>query len=166
MLRQAFGTEERAFRLLVEHWRGVEKTCNAGLFEIAGRLLPLVGLIKLGPDAYPGGLQAALMGGHLGTARIDDIREPILLGLIGGGMTSTEAGALVRNVFDETLKTGKGTVLEFAPLAFEIVQQAIAGLQDEPLGETTGPGTTTEPAPNPSKTARRASQASSRPSPA
>lgn len=137
MITRAFGRDERAFVLKIPGWREVEKTCDAGLGVIAARLAPLVNLIQVGPTAYPGGMLAAIAAGHLGSARIDDVREPLLQGLIGGGMTSTEAGALVRAVFDEAAGTAKAPAIQFAGLAFEIVAAALIGLPDEPLGEPT-----------------------------
>lgn len=130
MLTRPFGRDERAFRLLVPQWCDVEKTCDSGLCEIAARLAPLVSL--LGSGLPEGGLLSAMANGMFGRARLNDVREVVLQGLIGGGLTSTEAGALVRMVFDEALKAGKAPMLEFGPLAFDILSLAILGLPDEP----------------------------------
>jgi hypothetical protein len=131
VIRHPFGTEEQAFRLRVGEWRDVEKACDAGLGEIAARIAPLASLVEVGPAAQAGGLLAAISRGALGRVRLDDVRAPILFGLIGGGRTSTEAGALVRLVFDEAVAAGEGPLLVFAPLALGIVLQAITGLPDE-----------------------------------
>jgi hypothetical protein len=136
MLTRAFGRDEHGFRLRLAEWRAVEKACDAGLGVIAARLAPVVTLVEVGTDRFPGGFIAAVAAGHLGSARIDDVREPILQGLIGGGMTSTEAGALVRMVFDEAAAAGEAPLLRWAGLAFEIVSHAMIGLKDEPMGET------------------------------
>lgn len=130
MIRHPFGTEEQAFRLRVGEWRDVEKACDAGLGEIAARIAPLAALVQAGAGGA-GGLMAAVASGALGRARLEDVRAPLLHGLIGGGRTSTEAGALVRLVFDEAIAAGKGPVLEYAPLALAVVMQAIVGLADE-----------------------------------
>jgi hypothetical protein len=53
------------------------------------------------------------------------VREVLLQGLIDGGMTSTEAGALVRLVFDEAVAAGKGPMLLYGGLAFDIVAAAV-----------------------------------------
>jgi hypothetical protein len=135
MLLRPFGKQERAFLLLIPQWREVEKTCDAGLAVIAARVAPLIALLHQGLDGYPGGVIGAIGNGHFGAARIDDVREPILQGLVGGGMSSTEAGSLVRLVFDETVRAGKSPLLEFGYLAFEVLTQALIGLEDEPLGE-------------------------------
>lgn len=138
MIRHQFGTEEQAFRLRVGEWRDVEKACDAGLGEIAARIAPLAALVQTGARV-PGGLMAAVAAGALGPARLDDVRAPLLHGLIGGGRTSTEAGALVRLVFDEELAAGRGPVVEYAGLALAIVMEAIIGLgdeaEDDPPGE-------------------------------
>ena len=145
MIRHAFGSEEQAFRLRVAEWRDVEKACDAGLGEIAARIAPLASLVELGVSAQAGGLLASISRGALGRVRLDDVRAPILFGLIGGGRTSTEAGALVRLVFDEAVAAGEGPLLVFAPLALGIVLQAITGLPDEletdPPGEAEAAGT-------------------------
>lgn len=136
MIRRPFGRDERPFLLKVPQWREVEKTCDAGLGVIAARLAPLVSLIEMGDEKFPGGFMAAIAHGHFGSARIDDVREPILQGLIGAGMTTTEAGSLVRLVFDESTTP----MMEWAHLAFAVVGQALIGLPDEPLGEPTATG--------------------------
>lgn len=137
MIRHQFGTEEQAFRLRVGEWRDVEKACDAGLGEIAARIAPLAALVQAGTNST-GGLMAAVAAGALGRARLEDVRAPLLHGLIGGGRTSTEAGALVRLVFDEAIAAGKGPVIEYAPLALAIVMQAIVGLADEAEDEPPG----------------------------
>lgn len=138
MIRHQFGTEEQAFRLRVAEWRDVEKACDAGLGEIAARLAPLAALVRAGASG-PGGFMGAVAQGALGRIRLDDVRAPLMFGLIGGGRTSTEAGALVRLVFDEAVAAGKGPAVEYAGLALAIVMQAIVGLEDEaeddPAGE-------------------------------
>lgn len=131
MIRHQFGTEEHGFLLRVGEWRDVEKACDAGLGEIAARIAPLVALVDLAGKETAGGLMQAITAGGLGRLRLDDVRAPILHGLIGGGRTSTEAGALVKTVFDEAVAAGQGPLLVFAPLALGIVLQAITGLPDE-----------------------------------
>lgn len=136
MLRRPFGRDERGFVLKVRGWREVEKHCDAGLGEIAARLAPLVQLIEIGAEGIPGGFLAAVAQGQLGRARLDDVREPILQGLIDGeGLTETEAAALVRAVFDPMAAAGGAPMLQYASLAFSILAQALIGLKDEPPGE-------------------------------
>lgn len=136
MLLRAFGEEERSFLLTVKTWRSVEQNTGQALQTLARRLGPLVDLIQSGIGKTQGGMLGATIAGRLGDATLDHVREPILQGLIGGGMTPTEAGVLVRKVFDDQIPSGGAPFLEFAPLAFEILMQALIGWDDD-LGETT-----------------------------
>lgn len=139
-----FGTEERIFRLGIDQWRKVQERCDAGPPEILARLGPLVRGLRGGL-----GFTQLLAGGMLGTWRIDDMREVILQGLIGGGMSPTEAGVLVRAEFDGKLS------FEFAPLAYLVAERSLTPPEDEPLGEKTAPAAT-PPAPKPSRRSRAA----------
>jgi hypothetical protein len=163
ILRQ-FGVEERAFRLTVAGWREVEKRCDAGLPVIAARMAPLYQLLVVGLNERGGGLHGAIASGLFGSARLDDVRELLIQGLIGGGITSTEAGALVRRVFDEAIEKGAGPFLEFLPLAYDIANVALIGLPDEAeVGEPKGARAKT-PTPR-SPTVKTASPASTAPGP-
>ena len=140
MLIRPFGTQERPFALKGAQWRDLEKARDCGLGQIAARLGPLVTLKQQGAA----NVMAAISAGYLGSARLDDVREPILQGLIGGGMSSTEAGVLVRNVFDEDVNAGRGPMMTWGELAFAIVTDALIGLPDEvtdgdDLGEPKAP---------------------------
>jgi hypothetical protein len=146
MLTRQFGEEERDFLLTIGQIKRIEEVTGRSLQEIVQRLAPLIDLLQTGAVKSRGGLLAAVIAGRFGTAQVGDVREPILQGLIGGGMTSTEAGALVRNVFDEGFKTGLAPMLEHADLAFTLSMQALIGWQDDSLGE---------PKPTPEKPARR-----------
>lgn len=146
MLLRRFGKDKHAFVLKVPGWIEVEKTCDAGLGVIAQRLAPLVNLLEAPEEqrkAYPGGMLGLVTAGHVGSARILDLRAPIEWGLIGGGMLTTHAGALVDAVFDEAVAQGESPMLLFGRLAFEIVAQGLVGLKDEPIS---GEGTATGPA--------------------
>ena len=105
-VRLAFGTEERAFRLGIAEWRQVQERCNAGPVELLRRLTA-------------------------GDWRVDDVREIMLQGLIGGGMDSTLSGITVRNVLDEAPLT------KFVQGAYMIALASLSGPEDEPLGEKT-----------------------------
>jgi hypothetical protein len=142
MITQAFGRDEHDFVLKVRGWREVEKTCSAGLAVVARRIEMLDRVILVGLEHYPGGVRGAMAAGLLGDARLDDVREPLLQGLVDGGMTSTEAGMLVRLVFDEDLAHGGAPLIRFAHLAFEILSAAIFGPPGEaPPGEISAPRT-------------------------
>jgi len=138
VIRHQFGTEEQAFRLRVGEWRDVEKACDAGLGEIAARIAPLAALVETGGETGQAGFLGLVASGGLGRARIDDVRAPLLHGLIGGGRTSTEAGALVKLAFDEEVAAGRSAVVRFAPLALAILLRAIVGLSDEAEADPPG----------------------------
>jgi hypothetical protein len=138
MIRHQFGTEEQDFRLRVGEWRDVEKACDAGLGEIAARIAPLASLVEAGGEAFGSGVLATVVAGGLGRARLDDVRAPLLYGLIGGGRTSTEAGALVKLAFDEEIAAGRSALIRYAPLALAVIVRAIVGLPDEAEPETPG----------------------------
>lgn len=137
----AFGPEERTFRLGIDQLRAVQERCDAGPFEILQRLAPLVRGIQA-RLTFPQMLEANL----LGTWRIDDIREVLLQGLIGGGESPTMAGVIVRAEFDAKASWS------FAPLAFLIIQAALAQVEDEPL-----PGEPKAAKPTPRRRSRKAS---------
>ncbi len=133
MLKRAFGVSERSFRLNGASWRDLEKALDSGLGEIAARLAPLVNLKATGAKAYPGGVMQAIALGQMGAARLDDVRESLLQGLIGAKeLSTTEAGALVSAVFDEAIERGGSPMMDWCDLAFTIVTGAIVGLADEP----------------------------------
>jgi hypothetical protein len=140
-----FGAEERKFRLGLGELRAIQERCDAGPGELAQRLAPIVRAIaaKLTPTQM-------MAAGLMGTWRIDDVREPILQGLIGGGMTPTAAGALVRGEFDP-----RPLALEHLPLALAILTEGYLPPEDEPPK----PRAPTRPARRRSRAARSTSGA-------
>lgn len=97
----AFGGEERLFRLPIDRLRALQEKTDCGPMELLQRY-------------------------SAGTWRVDDIREALLQGLIGGGLTSTEATQLVLSHFDGT------PLADSVPLAHGIVMAAVVGAEDEP----------------------------------
>jgi hypothetical protein len=71
---------------------------------------------------------------HAGTWRLEDIREVIRIGLIGGGMAVPLAAKLVR----EHVEGSPG--MEHLALAQIIMQAGLVGAPDEPLGEAAAAG--------------------------
>jgi hypothetical protein len=141
-----WGDQERTFRLGIGEWRKVQETCDAGPAEIAARLSTYPAARKRLPNA---GFLDLLAGGALGGWRIDDIREPIYRGLIGGGMDPTSAGRLMRELHDER------PLVENIDLALAIVLASMLGPGDEPVGEPEGePRTTTTRSPEESSGSR------------
>lgn len=134
-ITEDFGGEARSFRVLIAELRAVQKKCGVGPAVIAARLARCVQLKNQNPKASV--LELAVLG--LGEWNVDDVREPILQGLMGGGMDPNAAGKLVRTWIDE--RGFKGLV-ENAALALVCV---VAGVEMEDEGEgelTAGPGKT------------------------
>lgn len=121
-----FGTEERVFRLGLGELRAVQEKCDAGPGELAQRLAPFVRALRAGLS-----FSDIMAGQMMGSARVDDIREVLLQGLIGGGMGATEAGVLVRANYDP-----RPLDPQFAVLAFSILTEGYLPPEDEPPGET------------------------------
>lgn len=67
---------EHDFALRIGELRALQQNCDAGPEEILNRL-------------------------RLGRWRVDDVLEPIRLGLIGGGMERAEAGGLALKIADQ-----------------------------------------------------------------
>jgi hypothetical protein len=137
-----WGDTERTFRLGIGEWRKVQETCDAGPAEIAARLAAWASARRRLPNAN---FLDLLASGGLGGWRVDDIREPLFRGLIGGGMDPTSAGRLLRDLHDER------PLMENVDLALEVVLASLIGPTDEPVGEPAGepPTTTTVAATSP-----------------
>lgn len=125
-----FGGEERPFRCLHAELRKIQANCDAGPSEIARRLAQCVRVQRQYPKASI--LEQAVLG--LGDWRIEDVREPILQGLIGGGMTAGDAFKLVRSNIDER---GMRGLVEHAELALTVMLTGAQLPEDYPApGET------------------------------
>lgn len=99
-----FAGEERPFRLPIGRLRVLQERCDAGPLELVRRY-------------------------ENGNWRVDDVREPILQGLIGGGMDQAMATKLVTQFFDGF------PLLKFVTLAQVIVLAALAGSPEEDADE-------------------------------
>lgn len=115
-----FGGEERSFRLALGQWRKVQEKCDAGPGELLARLAPAY-------MARQAGLKVGqiLAGGYMGTWRIDDVREVILQGLLGGKMEPKEATDLVKAWVDDQ------PLFDAVGLAYQIVLASVIGAGDE-----------------------------------
>jgi hypothetical protein len=91
---------EHTFRLGIGQLRELQERCNAGPLMLARRLI------------------------H-GDWRLDDLRETIRLGLIGGGLEPSKALSLVRNYVDER------PLMESVEIAGRIINAALVGPGDE-----------------------------------
>lgn len=64
-----------------------------------------------------------------GTWRLNDVREPIRLGLIGGGMAPDKAMQAVRNHVDDNPLTSS------CLLAYAIIEAVMVGVPGDPVGK-------------------------------
>lgn len=96
-----WGDGDRTFRLAIGQLRELQDKCDAGPAEILGRL-------------------------SNGTWRVDDIRETLRLGLIGGGATPTDALVLVARYVDSR------PLMENVMPAQAVLLAAIVGEEDPP----------------------------------
>lgn len=100
----AWGDGEHRFRLAIGQLRELQEKADAGPAEILDRL-------------------------SSGRWRINDVRETVRLGLIGGGMSPPEAHKLtVRYVDDRPW-------LESVPIAQAVLMAALIGVPEEPVGK-------------------------------
>jgi hypothetical protein len=98
-----WGDGEYRFRLAIGEIRELQEKCDAGPQEILRRLTA-------------------------GTWRLNDMRETIRIGLIGGGMKPAEALGKVTRYVDEF------PLLDNILPAQSILIAALVGVEDEPLG--------------------------------
>jgi hypothetical protein len=149
-----WGDQDRTFRLRIGEWRKIEAKCNAGPEEIAARLSPSIAAMDSGLSS----LQAANLG-MVGKWRVDDVREVILQGLLGGDdkMGPVEAAQLIKAWVDER------PLRENVFVAYAICMASISGLNDDAPGEQGGEGVTAQ---NPSPTAEPAGATSTDEQPA
>lgn len=104
-------------------WQGGEhEFCIAAV----GNIMALEGACKSGMGSVYGRLID-------GTWWLNDIRETIRLGLIGGGMTPAEAMDIVKANVDANPKGFAPSVL----VAIAILEAALVGVPDDPVGKTT-----------------------------
>lgn len=92
------------FRLKLGQLRELQEKCDAGPYELHNRFLA-------------------------GTFRIDDIRETIRLGLIGGGKKPEEASTLVKRYVDDY------PILDNLLPARAIMWACLKGVEDEKPGK-------------------------------
>lgn len=99
---------EHVFDLRIGELRRLQEVCEAGPEEVLNRL-------------------------RSGTWRVDDLIEPIRLGLIGSGaMDGPAASAFVTGLFDRHPKAA------FKLVALEIMARALLGYAEDPVGEPAG----------------------------
>lgn len=128
-----FGGEDRRFGLPLGQIRAVQTKCDAGPSELLRRYWNQ-------------------------TYRVDDVREVIFQGLVGGGMDQAAATRLVIDTFDGQPLGG------FVLIAEAIMSACIAGVKDDDLGEPEGEAGTSDHSPGASSSS--VSSTASAPSPA
>jgi Phage tail tube protein, GTA-gp10 len=156
-LKQDFGGAEREFRLGIGELRELQGGCEAGPATILARLLafqpqavgmkrPLARDYELGesdPDYVADFNIYSLLRSTGNDWRVDDVRETIRLGLIGGGMTPSDASVQVARYVDAA-----GEWPTNVGLASAILLHALTGPQDDQPGkaqvETVTPQATTD----------------------
>lgn len=106
MIDLIWGDGEQKFALPIGQLRELQDKCSAGPAKVLGRL---------------------------GTTEwfIDDIRETIRLGLIGGGKTPAEAHMLVSRYIDDR----PGGLMESRLVAQVALMKALVGDPGDPVGE-------------------------------
>lgn len=114
-----------------------------------------IGCIRRVQDACDAGPQFVLNRLFDGSWRLEDLREPIIQGLVGAGMQQRDAQALVEKWVDPEPKQ------QFLPLAQAILMAWLVGSEDEDLGEPAGEAEASDPSPVESS----ASPASTEPEP-
>ncbi|WP_375414625.1 gene transfer agent family protein [uncultured Bradyrhizobium sp.] len=77
-----------------------------------------------------------------GTWGLNDVRETIRLGLIGGGMAPDRAMTAVKNHVDENRQGLAHSVL----VAYEVVKVVMFGVPDDPVGKSSDDAGKGEPA--------------------
>ena len=107
-----FADGDRLFRLPIGRWRAIQERCDAGPMELLRRYME-------------------------GGWRVDDVREVLLQGLIGGGEPQADASRLMERFFDDL------PLAQFVPLAQAVVMASVVGAGDEDVGEPKAPGAKT-----------------------
>jgi len=105
-ITETFGDGEHKFRLAIGELRELQEACDAGPPLIARRLWN-------------------------SEWRVDDVRETIRLGLVGGGMDPVKAAVLTKRYVEERPAWGRN-----AMLAQAILGAALFGVEDEDLGKS------------------------------
>lgn len=102
-----FGDGEHCFRLPIGQLRELQEKAAASPFAVLARMVAWMPMV-------------------------DDAREVLRLGLVGGGLTPPEALTLVRRYADER------PLAESVPTATLVLQAALMGVADEPPGKPSG----------------------------
>ena len=102
-----FAGEERQFRLPLGRLRALQEKCDCGPLELLRRFVD-------------------------GSWRVDDLRETLMQGLIGGGLDQAAAARIILSSFDDQ------PLQQFVMTAQAVVMASVVGAEDEDLGEPEG----------------------------
>lgn len=150
-----FGGKLHAFRLDIGALQELQKACGAGPSTILARLISsqpqAANVMRPDPDKYP--LKTAdpdfladfnsysLLRSIGGDWRVEDVRETIRLGLIGAGMSPTDAYIAVSTYVDQLRKYPlAGNV----GVAAAVLLHALTAPEGEDVGKPEAGTTTTE----------------------
>lgn len=120
-----FGAEERVFRLTLAGMEALQTASGHGPAKTLERLWPFVAASEAKMT-----LRAMMENRMMGDWTVTEVRTTILQGLIGGGMSATEAGILVRAEYDPRMLAPRWVLL-----AFKILAEAMTNPEEEPAGE-------------------------------
>ncbi|MBD0416504.1 gene transfer agent family protein [Oryzicola mucosus] len=152
-IKLPFAGDMRSFRLGIGELREMQEKCNAGPATVLARLMsfqpqaadalrPRPENYQLGeadPDFIADQNIFALTRQIGGDWRVDDVREPIRLGLIGAGTTTTEAVGLVMRYIDQADEWTSNI-----GLSASILLHALMGEQDDKVGKSAAETTETK----------------------
>lgn len=141
-----FGGKQHPFRIGIGELRELQDIAGVGPATILARLMsgqpqasdrhrPVADNYPSGnndPDFIADFNTYALLRGIGGDWRIDDIRETIRLGLIGAGMSPTDAFVAVSRYVDQT---DTHPPVDNIGIAAAILIHALTGPKDDPLGK-------------------------------
>ncbi|CDZ43195.1 Hypothetical protein NGAL_HAMBI1146_59680 [Neorhizobium galegae bv. officinalis] len=143
-----FGGKKHSFRLDLGGLQELQGVCNAGPATILARLLSsqpqAANVRRPDPASYPLGANDpdfladfnsyALLRGIGGDWRIEDVRETIRLGLIGGGASPTDAYIAVSTYVDQVERY---PLIDNVGVAAAILHHALTAPEGEKVGKPT-----------------------------
>ncbi|WP_320188916.1 gene transfer agent family protein (plasmid) [Agrobacterium rosae] len=142
-----FGGKKHSFRLALGGLQELQSLCNAGPATILARLMsaqpqaahvkrPDPDQFKLGavdPDFLADFNTYSLLRSIGGDWRIEDVRETVRLGLIGAGMSPSDAYVLVSTYVDQTEKY---PLVDNVGVAASILLHALTAPAGEQVGKS------------------------------
>ncbi|QMV02573.1 hypothetical protein GHV40_14270 [Devosia sp. D6-9] len=145
-IEETFGGAKRKFRLGIGELRELQDAVGVGPATLVARFMALPPAAESNkrprPENYELGKEdpdfiadfniyttLRALGGDW---RVDDLRETIRLGLVGAGLTPTDADVMMMRHFD---RTDMVAIHQHVGIAARIVLHAIAPEPDDPVGK-------------------------------